>query len=87
MIRLVCVRCGHEINTHAGTFDTASRRYRCADGELADRGAMLLDSHALDDVPPAMRALERARLAQMKHERRVDVQLGLSCDEAFEAEE
>ncbi len=29
------------------------------------------------------RALERARLAQQQHDRRVDVQLGLSSDGAF----
>ena len=74
-INVVCVRCGAEIAEHASTFG------RCTDGER--HGSMLLDSHALDEIPPAMRALERARLAQMQHDRRMDVQLGLSSDGAF----
>ncbi len=77
-IKLVCIRCGEEMGpAHAGAWDREARRYRCPDGGLSDQGAMLIDSHALDDVPPARRALERARLAQMKHDERVDVQLGL----------
>ncbi len=66
-------------------------RIESRDGHYAEReciacqspGFMLMDSHALEDVPPARRALERARIAQMKHDRRVDVQLGLSSDGAF----
>ncbi len=76
-IRLVCVRCGREMSEHAGNWVREAKTYRCPDGGLMDGGAMLIDSHALDDIPPARRALERARLAQMRHDERVDVQLGL----------
>lgn len=75
MIDIVCIGCGHAKAAHnLGT--------GCADGGRSP-GFMLMDTHALDKVPPARRALERARLAQMRHERRVDVQLGLSSDGAF----
>lgn len=85
--RLVCVRCGREMSEHAGNWDREAKTYRCPDGDLMDGGAILLDSHALDDVPPAMRALHRARLAQAKHDRRIDVQLPFSKSGAFEEEE
>ncbi len=75
MIDLVCIRCGFPQAAH-GLGRT------CNDGAISP-GFILMDSHALDDVPPAMRALHRARLAQMEHDRRVDVQLGLSSDGAF----
>ncbi len=74
-ISVVCIACGREIAEHAFTFG------RCTDGQR--HGSMLIDSHALDDVPPAMRALHRARLAQARHDRRMDVQLPLSRDGAF----
>ncbi len=73
-IDLICVYCGLPRASHMATL-----------GRPCDRrtGFILLDSHALDDVPPAGRALERARLAQQQHDRRMDVQLGLSSDGAF----
>ncbi len=74
-IDLVCVTCGHPMAAHnLGT---------CPNGGRASEGFILMDSHALDDVPPARRALERARLAQARHDRRMDVQLPLSSDGAF----
>ncbi len=82
-ISLVCVRCGHDMAEHRWNYDAERGLYHCPDGGLCDGGAMLLDSHALDDVPPAMRALERARLAQQAHDRRMDVQLRLSSDGAL----
>lgn len=75
MIGIFCIGCGREIAEHAFTFG------RCIDGRY--HGSILMDMHALDDVPPARRALERARLAQQQHDRRMDVQLSLSSDGAF----
>jgi hypothetical protein len=75
-IDLVCIRCGFPQAAH--TFG-----YCPEAGFIRSPGFVLMDSHALDDMPPARRALERARLAQQQHDRRVDVQLGLSSDGAF----
>ncbi len=77
MIDLVCVDCGYPLAAHN------MGRWCPVPGLGEIRASVLIDSHALDDVPPARRALERTRLAQMKHDRRVDVQLGLSTDAAF----
>jgi len=71
-IDMICVACGYPCSAHAATFGRA----------CGPDGFLLLDSHSLDDVPPARRALERARLAQEKHDRRMDVQLRLSSDGA-----
>jgi hypothetical protein len=54
----------------------------CPNQQVSE-GFILMDSHALDDTPPARRALERARLAQERYERRIDVQLSLSSVRAF----
>lgn len=53
MIDLVCVGCGRPRSAHASRFGRP----------CGPAGFILLDSHALDDVPPAKRADERARLA------------------------
>jgi hypothetical protein len=71
-IDMICVACGRPRSAHANTFGRP----------CGHQGFILLDSHALDDVPPARRALERARLAQEQHDRRIDVQLRLSSDRA-----
>jgi hypothetical protein len=66
-IDMICVHCGRPASAHQGRFGQS----------CTPDGFLLLDSHALDDIPPARRALERARLAQELHDRRVDVQLRL----------
>lgn len=73
-IDLYCVSCGSVMAAHT--------LGNCPNQQISE-GFILLDSHALDDTPPARRALERARLAQERHDHRLDVQLSLSSVRAF----
>jgi hypothetical protein len=73
-ISLVCVSCGADLAAHT--------LGNCPNQQISE-GFILIDSHALDDIPPARRALERARLAQEAYDQWVDVQLSLSSVRAF----